>query len=92
MEMLDGTAQPNAEHRTFARDGLTVRVPGYEEATKTADMPTYRFLREKGVAVFAVEVTAAVDAKPGAYEMHVNDSTCSGDCHADFRVVVIGED
>ena len=91
MEMLDGKPQYNEDARSFSRDGLTIRVPGYEEATKTADLPSYQSLREKGVAVFAVEVTAGADATPGAYEMHVKDSTCRGDCQADFRVVVIGE-
>lgn len=90
-EMIDGKPQYNDEYRTFTRDGLTIRVPGFEEATKTADLPDYQRLRKKGVAVFAVEFTATANAKPGVYEMHVNDSTCSGNCHSDFRVVVIGE-
>jgi hypothetical protein len=74
--------------KVWKRDGVTVEVPGFEEATKAA-APVYSALKKQGLDAFIVKVTAAKDAKPGLYDLHVADFTCSGACDTDFRVLVI---
>ncbi len=78
--------------KVWKRDGLTLEVPDFGEAEKVAAQPVYAPLKEKGLNAFVVKVTAAKDAKPGLLNVHVADSTCSGNCDTDFRVLVVAPD
>jgi hypothetical protein len=73
----------------WRQDGLVVEVPGWEEAIKSASLPEYAALKEQGIDVFQVKVTAASDGKPGLHELHIQDATCGGTCRTDLRVLVL---
>jgi len=90
-EMIDG--KPNANlfggrNKTYERDGVKIVVPDFEQAIKAANQPQYAALGKQGLGVFSVKVTADKQAKPGLFEMHLVDSTCSGNCSTDFRVLI----
>lgn len=92
-EMFEGKSNmgPTSGNQgaTYLRDGIEIAIPGWEAAEKFASSPTYRALREQGIQVFEVTVSASTDAKPGLVNMHVGDSTCNGACYTDFRVLVV---
>jgi len=69
--------------------GITVEVPDFGEAEKVAGSPLYTPLKEKGINAFVVKVKAAEDARPGLLNLHLADNTCSGNCAADFRVLIV---
>jgi hypothetical protein len=73
----------------WKQDGLKVVVPSADEATKTAESPEFAAFKKQGLDVFFVQVSAAGDAKPGLVELHIQDSTCSGTCRTDLRVLVL---
>ncbi|HEV3236200.1 MAG TPA: hypothetical protein VGZ25_04390 [Gemmataceae bacterium] len=75
--------------KTLKRGGLTITVPDFSEAEKNAALPVYAPLAKKGLNAFIVKVTASKDAKPGLLNLHLADTTCSGGCATDFRVLVI---
>ncbi len=75
--------------KVWTRDGVTIRVPDFGEAEKVAAEPVYSPLKRKGLNAFVVKVSAAGDAKPGLIDLHLADSTCSGNCDTDFRVLVV---
>lgn len=75
--------------KTLKRGGLTITVPDFDEAEKKAGLPIYAPLAKKGLNAFIVKVTASKDAKPGLLNLHLADTTCSGGCETDFRVLVI---
>lgn len=93
-EMVDGKPPaiglPRAEDKIFRRAGVTVTVPDMTEAPaldkrlRTGPLAALAKVRP----VFPVTVTADADAEPVAIDLHLLDSTCSGDCHTDFMVVV----
>ncbi|HKB02810.1 MAG TPA: hypothetical protein VKD90_11355 [Gemmataceae bacterium] len=75
------SARPDRD-KAWTRDGVTVTfdtTPDNSPMTAVAG----------GVHLFLVKVTAAADAKPGRIDLHVADSTCSGTCLTDFRVLVL---
>jgi hypothetical protein len=69
-------------------NGLTIQVPDFGEAEKKAAEPIFEPLRKKGLNAFFVKVNAAKDAKLGLFNFHLADTTCSGSCDTDFRVLV----
>ena len=73
---------------SYSRDGVMIKVPDWDAAEKFAASPPYTSLRESGIAVFEVTISASKEAKPGLLEMHLVDATCSGHCDTDFRVLV----
>jgi hypothetical protein len=77
------------EPKTLKRGGLTITVPDFGEAEKHAAQPIYAPLTKKGLNAFIVKVTASKDTKPGLLNLHLADTTCSGSCETDFRVLVI---
>ena len=72
----------------WKRNGVTVTVPGPQEAEKVASAPEYASFKKQGLDVFVVNVSAAKDAQPGLTELHIQDSTCNGTCQTDLRVLV----
>jgi hypothetical protein len=87
---FDGEADNNDRFsKVWKLAGITVEVPDFGEAEKAAALPVYAPLKEKGINAFVVKVTAAEDAKPGLLNLHLADSTCSGNCASDFRVLVV---
>lgn len=91
-EMRDGARKDGQtkgyEGASYSRDGVVIKVPGWEAAEKFASSPPYASLRESGIAVFEITVSASSEAKQGLLELHLLDATCSGDCNTDFRVLV----
>jgi hypothetical protein len=91
-EMRDGSPvvdkTPGYAGATYARDGVTIKLPGWAAATKFASSAPFEDLSKKGIQAFVVTVSATNDAKPGLFEMHLVDATCSGHCNTDFRVFV----
>jgi hypothetical protein len=92
--MAGGTYNGLEDHnerisKTWKLGGVTVKVPDFGEAERVAALPIYAPLKEKGINAFVVKVTAAEDAKPGLLNLHLADSTCSGSCESDFRVLVV---
>ena len=85
-----GAQKERAFNRTWKKDGLTLEIPDESAASKAAEAPIYAPLKKKNLQVFTVKVSAGKDAKPGLYELHVADYTCSGDCETDLRVLVAG--
>src|SRR5262249_51220918 len=83
------TAETAEGGKIWKRGGVTVEVPGFVEATRAAAAPVYSPLKKKGLDAFTVKVTAAKDAQPGLYDLHIADVTCSGTCDTDFRVLVV---
>jgi len=79
-----------AHTKVWQRDGLTIEAPDFVTGEKQAAEPQYKPLREAGLNVFRVKVTAAKEAKPGVVNLHLVDQTCNGWCTADFRVLVVG--
>ncbi len=87
---FDGQADNNDRFsKVWKMAGVTVEVPDSAEAEKVAALPVYAPLKEKGINAFVVKVTAAEDAKPGLLNLHLADSTCSGHCESDFRVLIV---
>jgi hypothetical protein len=84
---LMGDSEKNT--KIWKRDGVTVEVPGFEEATKGTNAASYAPLKEKGLNAFTIKVTTNPDAKPGLLNFHLADETCSGSCSSDFRVLVV---
>ena len=76
--------------KTWRRSGVTVAVPDFQAASTTAASPEFAALKAQGIDAFYVKIAADTDAKRGLYELHVADSTCSGFCSADIRVLVVG--
>jgi hypothetical protein len=75
--------------QVWRKDGLTVQVPDAEQATKMAASAEFSALKEKGIDVFQLQVAAAEDARPGFYDLHIQDSTCGGTCRTELRVLVM---
>jgi hypothetical protein len=71
--------------KTWSRDGLTVSYVSPEE--QRADEPAA--LSEAGYKAFVVRLSAADDATAGMLDLHLTDETCSGQCAANLRVVVV---
>ncbi|MFO0979748.1 MAG: hypothetical protein U0996_25340 [Planctomycetaceae bacterium] len=76
-------------NRLFSKDGLKISVADYPEAIAYAGKTEYAPLRDDGLNVFTVTVTAEDNAQPGVTEMHLLDATCNGHCTTDFRVLVL---
>lgn len=92
--MQDGTFRPQKDGdgkrgKVWKGDGLTLEVPDFGEAEKVAGQPVYEPLKKRGLNAFVVKVAAAKDAKPGLFDVHVADTTCSGSCATDFRVLIV---
>ncbi len=64
-------------------------IPGWNAAEEFASSTRFKALKDEGIQVFEVTVTASKDAKPGLMNMHLLDATCSGHCNTDFRVFVV---
>ena len=75
-------------NRKFTKGGVMISVPDFTQGREFASAPEFAPLRELNYDAFRVSVTAAADAEPGLMEMHLLDSTCSGDCRTNFRVLV----
>jgi len=75
--------------QVWQKNGLKVVVPDAAEATKTAGSAEYADFKKQGLDVFLVRVSAAATTKPGLTELHIQDSTCSGTCRTDLRVLVL---
>jgi len=84
---LMGDAEKNT--KIWKRDGVTIEVPDFDEATKGTNAPIYAPLKEKSLNAFTVKVTTTPEAKPGLFNFHLADETCSGSCSSDFRVLVV---
>jgi hypothetical protein len=92
--MDDGSSPPEAgdpgrQPKTLKRAGVTVTVPGFGEAERHAGLALYAPLKERGINAFVVKVTADKATKPGLLNFHLADTTCSGGCETDFRVLVV---
>lgn len=74
--------------KVWKKDGVVVEVPDFGEASKGASLPLFAPLKKRGLDAFLVKVTAAPDAKPALYDLHIADFTCNGTCDTDFRVLV----
>ena len=79
------------EGASYRRDGIEIRIPGWDAAEKFASTPAFAALKEQGVQVFEVTVSASRDAKLGLVNMHLVDATCTGSCETDFRVLVVSQ-
>lgn len=77
-----------ASSKAWKRDGLTVEVPTFDDGEKHAALPLYEPLKKKSINAFMVKITAAADAKPGAFSFHLVDATCNGHCESDFHVLI----
>lgn len=92
VEMIDG--EPVSDDETghdgasYARDGVTISVLGWDDADAFAASAPYAAVHEQGIQVFPVTVSATDDAEPGLMEVHLIDSTCSGNCRTNLRVLV----
>ncbi|MBO0698645.1 MAG: hypothetical protein J2P46_09640 [Zavarzinella sp.] len=80
----DAPARPERD-KPWTRDGVTVTFDKTPDSSPMA-------AAAGGVHLFLVKVTAAADAKPGLLDLHVADSTCSGTCLTDFRVLVLAQE
>lgn len=89
-EMRDGKPT-GSEHdvKSYSRDGVNISVPDFKQGTEFASSPEFAPLRKLDIDAFKVTVSASPDAEPGFLEMHLVDSTCSGHCKTDFRVLVL---
>ena len=87
--MEDGKPVNHQDQKTYERLGVTIKVPRSAEAVGFADQSRFKALKQAGIAPFQVTITAAEDAQAGLIEMHLNDSTCSGHCSSDFRILVV---
>lgn len=87
-EMRDGKPKGDGA-KSYSEGGVTLSVPNFEDGAKFASSPEYSLLKERNVDPFKVTISASLEAKPGLLEMHLLDSTCSGDCETDFRVLVV---
>ncbi len=76
---------------SYSRDGVTISVPDWDEATKQAGSAQYALLKQHNINAFTLTVKASDTAKPGLMEMHLLDATCAGECKTDFRVLVVKE-
>lgn len=87
---IGGEGSPDLKPaKVWKRNGVMVEVPDFEAGEKQAAAPQYEPLKQAGVSVFSVKVTASQEAKPGAYNLHLADFTCNGTCETDFRVLII---
>jgi hypothetical protein len=77
------------EAKVWRKCGVTVEVPDFQAGEKAAAAPVYAPLRKQGLDVFVARITAATDAAPGVYDLHIADETCSGTCDTDFRILVV---
>ena len=77
--------------KSYARDGVTINVPSFQEGMEFASAPHFAALKKVDLDAFTVSVTASKEAKPGLMEMHLVDRTCAGHCKTDFRVLVVGK-
>jgi hypothetical protein len=86
-----GAAERNGfqSSKAWNQNGVTVEVPSFDEGRKQASSPRFAPLKKAGIDAFSVKITAAKDAKPGAYNLHLADFTCNGTCETDFRVLVV---
>jgi len=89
-EMRDGKPVDYDRVKTYQRAGVTVTVPGFDEAQKFAQQEHFGPLQKSSVDPFKVTITAAQDAPVGLMEIHLVDTTCAGQCQSDFRVLVVG--
>jgi hypothetical protein len=51
----------------------------------------YPALVEAGAKSCTLTVTASESAEPGVIDLHLTDSTCSGSCHVNVRVLVVAD-
>jgi hypothetical protein len=87
---FDGLVDKNDRlSKVWKLAGITVEVPNFGEAERVAGLPVHASLKERGINAFVVKVTAAEDVKPGLLNLHLADTTCSGSCETDFRVLVV---
>lgn len=84
LRVMNGTSYLDAE-KTYTHNGVTMKII---ETTKKTE---HAAIDQLGLRSFVVQCVAAADAKPGVFDMHISDSTCSGVCHADFRVIVLAK-
>jgi hypothetical protein len=77
------------QSKTWKLAGITIQVPDFGDAEKGAELPIFAPLKKKGINAFVVKITAAEDAKPGLLNLHLADTTCSGNCESDFRVLIV---
>lgn len=89
-EMRDGKPFGGGyDVKKYHQRGVTITVPDFNEGPKFASSPEFAALHKLGVNAFQVTISAADDAQPGLLEIHLVDSTCSGHCKTDFRVLVV---
>lgn len=74
---------------SYSRDGIEVTIPGWSKAVDFSNLPKFAALKEQNLQAFEVTVKASADSKPGLINMHIADSTCNGDCHTNFRILVL---
>lgn len=94
-EMIDGNPKAGvsagATGALYRRDGIDITIPGWNEAVDFSSLPKFAALKEQNLEAFEVTVKASADAKPGLMNMHIADSTCNGNCHTNFRVLVLSK-
>jgi hypothetical protein len=91
-EMKDGRFRVQKEDKDGKRwkaEGVTVEVADFEVAAKAAAAHEHAALKKRGLDAFVVKVAATKEARPGLYDLHIADETCSGNCDTDFRVLVV---
>lgn len=89
-EMRDGKPTGSGHDvKSYSRVGVNISVPDFKQGTEFASSPEFAALKKLDIDAFKVTVSASRDAKPGLLEMHLVDSTCSGHCKTDFRVLVV---
>jgi hypothetical protein len=89
-EMHDGKPTGGGHNvKSHTQGGVTISVPSFEQGTAFASSTEFAALKKLDIDAFKVTVSASRDAKPGLLQMHLVDSTCSGHCNTDFRVLVV---
>ena len=88
-EMLEEGSSGGFNTKTYSRAGVTISVPNFKDGAEFAKLPEFAALKDRHFNAFQVSITAAGNAEPGLMEMHLIDSTCSGDCQTHFRVLVV---
>jgi|JI9StandDraft_2_1071091.scaffolds.fasta_scaffold05254_3 hypothetical protein len=94
-EMIDGKPKSGeakgGSSSLYRRDGIDISIPGWTAAVEFSNLPKFALLKEQNLQAFEVTVKASADAKPGLMNMHIADSTCNGDCHTNFRILVLAK-
>lgn len=92
-EMRNGVAEngesTGSQGTLYRRDGIEISIPKWQEAIDFTAQPHFAAVKAENLSVFEVTVSASKEAKPGLMNMHLADSTCNGDCHTTFRVLVL---